>query len=73
MFSFQNMAQDYQGRVKCESAMEYIEKSRSGDKQFVHSLITLEDVFCRPHPKISWAMMGHLPTISGYAATLVIP
>ena len=54
-------------------AMKYIEKSRSGDKQFVHSLITLEDVFCRPHPKISWAMMDHLPTISGYAATLVIP
>ena len=37
-YAFQNMSQDYPGKVKCESAMKYIEKLRSGDKQFVRSL-----------------------------------
>ena len=38
LFSFQNMSQDYVCKAKCKSAMKYIEKSRSGDKQFVRSL-----------------------------------
>ena len=57
-------------------AMKYIEKSRSGDKQFVRSLwnwLRWKAFFAAPYPTISWAMMDHLPTISGYAATLVIP
>ena len=59
------------------SAIGYIaEISRWGDKQFVCSLwnrLRWGTVF-PPPPTISWPMIHHLLTISGYApATLVIP